>query len=611
MTIVRALVGMLLFPVTVVTAAAEEPADRPATSSRLALSPDGRWLACANTDSGTVTLVDVQRRAKIWETAVGATPEAVCWLTAPDRIAATVCSSDRVVILPVDVNEKAAPRPISVEVADEPYGVVSSRDGKLLYVTHSAPGLVSEVDPRAGRVLRTFAVGDTPRGIARTSDGGRLLVSHDYTGVLSAIDLASGTVVDRWKGASTDNLARKVAVHPTQPIAYMTHIRSRVDRPQGTGSISPFVTVVELNPGEGKRRTPIVLDTYNGINVPADPCEVVLSPDGSRQYILYAGTNNMNVSEVLAEGYPYLRPIGGLVPLGQHPRAAAVSPDGRELYVLNAFDFNIWVFQTQPLRKLAEIPVSQNTETDEVLQGKVLFHLARQPMTSRNWISCASCHPAGDHDGRTWQNPEGKRNTTSMLGMADTLPLHWSADRDELQDFEHTIRGPLMQGVGLVRGPIPDALGEKLAGKSRELDALAAYCNTLKPTRSPHALGPGKLSAAAQRGRELFESKAVGCAECHPAPTYTDSRPRPRPFLLHDVGTGHDDPTEKLGTAYDTPSLLGLYRSAPYLHDGSAATLEAVLTTSNAADKHGKTRHLDAEQRHDLVEFLKSLPFDR
>jgi cytochrome c peroxidase len=79
---------------------------------------------------------------------------------------------------------------------------------------------------------------------------------------------------------------------------------------------------------------------------------------------------------------------------------------------------------------------------------------------------------------------------------------------------------------------------------------------------------------------------------------------------LHDVGTGGDDPTEKMGQKYDTPTLLGVYRTAPYLHHGKAKTLRDVLTTCNTSDKHGKTTHLKPDEIDDLVAFLKALPFE-
>jgi len=106
----------------------------------------------------------------------------------------------------------------------------------------------------------------------------------------------------------------------------------------------------------------------------------------------------------------------------------------------------------------------------------------------------------------------------------------------------------------------------------------------------------------------LFFNKEVGCARCHSGPYYTDSRLQ-KPFNLHDVGTG-DDPTEKIGPKYDTPTLLGIYRTPPYLHHGKAKTLRDVLITCNKEDKHGKTSHLRPSEIDDLVDFLKSLPYE-
>src|SRR5205823_10715442 len=132
---------------------------------------------------------------------------------------------------------------------------------------------------------------------------------------------------------------------------------------------------------------------------------------------------------------------------------------------------------------------------------------ALPPLTSQRWIACASCHPDGHSDCRVWHNPEGLRKTPPMMGLAHTHPLHWSADRDEVQDFEYTIRGRLMQGAGLLRGPPkpkvpfqPTELSEKTSGRSADLDALAVYTNSFEFTSlSPHALGAGKLSESARR----------------------------------------------------------------------------------------------------------------
>src|SRR5204862_5649565 len=144
-------------------------------------------------------------------------------------------------------------------------------------------------------------------------------------------------------------------------------------------------------------------------------------------------------------------------------------------------------------------------------------------------------------------------------------------------------------------------------GLSKDLDALAIYCNSFDFVLSPHIAAPGKLTAAAERGKKVFFRADVGCVKCHDGPYFSDSSLK-QPYNLHDVGTGNDDPTEKMGPKYDTPTLLGVYRSAPYLHHGKAKTLRDVLTTCNKGDKHGKTSHLKPDELDDLVEFLKSLP---
>ncbi|MCA9064938.1 MAG: c-type cytochrome, partial [Planctomycetaceae bacterium] len=128
-------------------------------------------------------------------------------------------------------------------------------------------------------------------------------------------------------------------------------------------------------------------------------------------------------------------------------------------------------------------------------------------------------------------------------------------------------------------------------------------------TLSPHA--KGGLSESARRGQALFHSEKTRCATCHSGPWYTDSGTRrDGKFLMHDVGTGKDDPSELMEPRYDTPTLLGLYRSAPYLHHGKAATLRDVLTSQNKDDQHGTTSSLNDQEIDDLVEFLKALPFE-
>ncbi len=586
------------------------------SNSLLDVSPDGNRLLVANTDQGTVSVVDLKNRKAGPEIPVGDHPEGVTWIAGGPLALVTVYGDDAVLFLDTEKNRVLH----TLRVADEPYGIVATKDGKFAYVTHDYPGSISEIDVAAKKVTRTFPVGKGIRGIALSADGRTLYATEFHSAILLAVDVASGKVVDRWEGNTPDNLCRHVELHPKREKAYLSHIRSRITGFDARGSIFPHLSFCNLVPAKPdlKRRHSLALDTFNGgvgQNVVTNPWEAAISPDGSRIYTIYSGTDDMNVSKTLDDDFIEVERIGYMVPTGRIPRAVRVSPTGDEVYVYATLDNEVRVFDAK-LKLLAKIPVAKPAHTDEWRRGKELFETAKQPMGSARWISCSSCHPDGLHDGRTWQNPEGNRKTPNLFGLAHTHPLHWSADRDESQDFEYTIRGKLMQGRGLTRGRLKQstgftdfaALDEKTSGRSADLDALAVYTNSFGFRLSPHAAGPGKLTEPAERGKKLFFAAETRCASCHTGPYFTDSKLE-RPFNLHDVGTGAGE-DEKIGPKYDTPTLLGVYRIDTYLHDGRAKSLDEVLTKFNVGDKHGKTSHLTADERADLVAFLKSLPYE-
>ncbi len=583
------------------------------SNSLLDVSPDGKYLLAANADNATVTVVDTQGRKALREIKVGDKPESVTWIGAGPLAAAAVYKENQVVIF----NTQNGGLVRRIPVSPEPYGIVADKAGKRAWVTHEYPGTISEIDLENHKVLREIKAGAFLRGMALSPDEKCLYVAEFYTGILRAVDLASGKVADSWKGHSTDNLARHVALHPRRPKAYLAHLRSMVTVNDGSGSIFPHLSICDLKPGEGRRRNAFGMDTFNNLSVVTNPWETALSPDAKRLYVIYAATNDMNVCNVVDDDYNEMDRVGGLVRLGNNPRAVRVSPDSKTVYIYNAMDFAVAVYNAD-MKFLATIKVCDPpaTKTPEWVRGKILFNTSNPPLSSRRWVACSSCHPDGHHDARVWQQPEGLRKTTAFFGMAHTHPLHWSADRDEVQDFEFTIRSQLMQGRGLLTGPIKSKRGfekveleEKTSGRSKDLDALAIYCNSFDFPLSPHIQAPGKLKPEAERGKKLFFSKEVGCAGCHSGPYFTDSSLK-KPFVMHDVGTGNDDPTEKMGAIYDTPTLLGIYRTAPYLHHGKAKTLHEVLTVFNKQDKHGRTSHLKKDELDDLAAFLQALPYE-
>jgi cytochrome c peroxidase len=277
------------------------------------------------------------------------------------------------------------------------------------------------------------------------------------------------------------------------------------------------------------------------------------------------------------------------------PQGVALSADGRRLFVHNFMQRSVSSYDLAPLLDRGEAaatgPLSLATVSTEalsapVLRGKQLFYDARDPRLARDsYLSCASCHNDGGHDGRTWDFTgfgEGLRNTVALRGRAGTAGgqgrLHWSSNFNEVHDFEGQIRA-FAAGTGLMSdaqfntGTRSQPLGDNKAGVSAELDALAAYVNSLSSfDPSPWRVN-NALTASAAQGRTLFVQR---CASCHAGAAYTDSASN----TLHNVGTLKPASGRRLGAALagiDSPTLRDVWATAPYLHDGSAATVEDAI----------------------------------
>ncbi len=187
--------------------------------------------------------------------------------------------------------------------------------------------------------------------------------------------------------------------------------------------------------------------------------------------------------------------------------------------------------------------------------------------------------------------------------------MHWSANFDEVHDFENDIRNAF-GGTGLLTDADFDAtqetLGAPKAGRSADLDALSAYVSSLdRVYDSPHRGQDGSLSDAARGGRQHFES--LGCGQCHNGTDLTNSDAA----NLENVGTQGAQSGMRLGETLeglDTPTLKGLWTTSPFLHDGSAETLDDVLDAAIAAGTaHGNVARLSESEQRELVAYLKSL----
>ncbi|MEZ4394126.1 MAG: cytochrome c [Polyangiales bacterium] len=199
--------------------------------------------------------------------------------------------------------------------------------------------------------------------------------------------------------------------------------------------------------------------------------------------------------------------------------------------------------------------------------GHAVFHAG-----TPTGLACASCHPEGGEDGRTWNFiPLGARRTPTMRGATSaTAPFHWDGDQ---RDLTHLLGDVFAGRMGA--GELNPAQQHSL---SHWIDGL--------PTLRTHATADADTLA---RGRAVFEGPA-GCADCHSGAALTNND-------TVDVGTGG---------SFQVPQLHGLAARAPYLHDGRAATLDLRLMM-NDGDRHGHTSTLTPAQRADLLRYLASL----
>lgn len=266
--------------------------------------------------------------------------------------------------------------------------------------------------------------------------------------------------------------------------------------------------------------------------------------------------------------------------------------------------------------------------TRDALTGKRVFYNAGDArMSSLGYISCAGCHLDGGSDMRVWDftvRGEGFRNTITLQGRGGTRQgnVHWSANFNEIQDFDNDVFGrfhnpPL--GASFTGGPFfpLDPFNDN-ANRDDDLDAISTYVTSLaKVSRSPFRSWDGSLTALGRAGEAVF--KARNCQRCHKGREFSDSQvgtslaldpfnPFPGEVVLHDVGTMKATSGGRLGggpgslVGIDTPTLKGLWQTAPYLHDGSAATILDVFTGPNAALHMGGT--LTPEEQAGLAQYM-------
>lgn len=611
-------------PVTVY----RQPTSIAPTASSTIIEANGQIIV-VNEDNDTVSAIsNVAPFVKQWESSVGDQPRTLA--KAPNGHLWVVNQADATISV---LNAQGQlQETVPLPRGSQPYGIAFTPDGSSVFVSLQASGQLIKIDPASKSVLGTVDVGHSARGIAIDSASSQVLVtrfiSPQANAEVVAVDVGSMTIdqsyqiakdtatidgPDRSRGVA--NYLGSVAISPDGYTAWLPSNKANVDRgPYLEGDATKkltFETTVRAVVNRLDLNARSVMPNALDIDDRAQPKSAIFSDIGDLVFIAIEGQNSIEIRSAYN-----LNRAGEIFDTGLAPRGLVLS--GTKLFVHNfmsrtvsVHDVSSFLTSRGTISDLAQVSVvASESLHPRVLKGKQIFYNAADArMTQDGYISCASCHADGDSDHRVWDftdRGEGLRNTISLLGKTGTGNgrVHWTANFDEIQDFENDIR----YGFG-GRGFMIDALfaltenplGASKSGKSEDLDNLAFYVSSLnKFPRSPHRNANGSLTSEAQKGQALFESK--GCNTCHSGVYYTDMQ-------KHDVGTiqassGQGINAPLAGIGFDTPSLIGLWGSAPYFHNGQAATLDDALLIG--------TQHTvsDNSERAALVAYLKQLEYE-
>ena len=530
---------------------------------------------------------------------------------------------------------------------ESPSALVLSPDGTQLYVAGATPqGQVHRLDLATGKIVQSFSVGHTPTALAVMPDGSRLYVCDRFDDRVSVLDLKTGAVSARIAverepvalaltpdgtslivanhlpvgRADADSVSaavslittvnnrvvatirlpngstslRGVCMSPDGAFAYVTHILGRYQHPttqlERGWMNTNALTIIDVR--AGTRLATVLLDNVQ--QGAANPWGVGCSRDGTCLAVAHAGSHEVSVIDRVALHRALAGPVATPTEddlsfmvdrqrrvslTGKGPRGLAVV--GGRAVIANYFSDTLEVVDLSGA-SLSGAPIALGPVPvmNEVRRGELAFNDASR--CYQQWQSCASCHPDARTDGLNWDlmndglgNP---KNTRNMLNVHRRAPVMALGVRDSA---EKAVRA----GFRYIQfAVVPEEVNQ----------AVDAYLKSLEPVPSPY-LVDGKLSESAQRGRAVFES--VGCAECHSGPLYTNLKKYDFGF-----GTGIDK-----NKAFVTPTLVEVWRTAPYLHDGRAATLRDVLITADPRGEHSDAGKLSAHDLADLLDYVRSL----
>ncbi len=508
-------------------------------------------------------------------------------------------------------------------VGAEPSSVAEDRGGRFLFVPNRISDDIAVLDAKTGLEEKRLEAGRGASYIAASPDGNREYVTHVYPnpntedtidgdrGIphaeITVIDAGRAVVVDRIRlnglahefhvAISRDGRLGVMAdLHPKNlvPLAHLEH----------GGAFADTLTLFGLDVGKPVEVPLDELDRYAsrpfGVAISPDMSRIFVSCEGSEavlaidtaRLLRFARTHPGSNAEDLAASANY---VLSRIPVGHDPRGVVFTPDGGKVLVANRLDDTISVIDARSNRVVNTIRLATPGRISVLRHGEQTFYTSHYSFQGQ--IGCANCHIDSTFDGLTWDlEPDGfGRDIVDNRLIEDlrgTEPFKWNGKNPNLP----TECGPRTE-MYFWRSENYDDL---------TLTDLVTYIRSIPLRPNRWRLPNGQLTPAQEHGKALFEratdklSQPIPlenrCSYCHSGPKGTSQK-------SFDVGT--KKATDNSGLL-DTPQLTNIALTAPYLHDGSAKTLEEIWTVFNPNDKHGRTNDLTKDELNDLIEFLRT-----
>lgn len=576
-------------------------------------SADRKQLYVLCQGTGDVRVLDSVSYREIKKIAVGRAPRGFSLSPKGDRLYVANSWDDTVSV----IDTKSLTVTGTWPVAAEPSSVLPDRQGRLLYVANRISNDVVVLDAKTGAEEKRLAAGRGASYITASPDGSRLYVTHVYPNPapyrtapdseITVIDTARAVVSERIAlpgiadgfhvaFSGDGRLGVAAGLHPRNliPLAHVEH----------AGAFTDSITVFGSDIGSPVELPLDELERYS-----VRPFGVAITPDKSRIYVTCEGSEEVTVIDVarmlrFVHSHPGSHAndlsassnyVISRVRVGHDPRGVLLGAGGTKLLVANRLEDTISVIDTRSNKVASTIALAGPKQISVLRNGERTFYTARYSFQGQ--IGCANCHIDSTFDGLQWDlEPDGFGrdivDNRPIEAVKDTEPYKWNGGNPNLP----TECGPRTEKF-FWRAENYDDL---------TLTDLVVYVRSL-PARPNRWRLPGReLTAAQERGKVLYErgtdkfGKAIPetnrCAYCHSGPKGTNQK-------SFDVGT--KKATDNSGLL-DTPQLINIAITGPYLHDGSAQTLEQIWTIFNPEDKHGRTNDLTKDELNDLIEYLRT-----